>query len=558
MTLCACRGAEIEALPSEIVFGAFVDLGPAAKAGTPIRRVDLERPTFPTEDHTFIGWTGDAIRSLSPPDDRIGTDEVAPSRPCQRRLPAPAITLHRIDGEIRPGDPESIPGLTAQWLASSCAPFETAGVAVDSTCQRGRCVPDRISPIGCCLELRLPACGLGTLLLSSASGATVIEGGPPGLDCEPRDLGSSLFSLTCTEPSICEVSVFGVEPPLDLSVERIPLYPSVPPFDPTPAEETDLEPEHIGRGYAGDLLVMDDRALVVGWGGSPVATECDEMSPRPELVEVDLDLFTVVATATLPPCLERIAQDPLGRGFFGVFGAPEAWTLGLFDPGGRLLDAAPFADPLPESRPFGVAAVRSPPRIAVLITSEIEVRETVILAFDAATLGSAGASEPLDIHPWFIEPGPDGDILISDDENNTLARYSLDAHQIVAGLAIGGSADLMRPLWIEELDIALLPSAGAFGAVHRFSPAIDDEGSRSFFRFDLDPIALAPLGDGRVLVAGAERRTRTAHVTLLDPDGPRFSSRSLEIGFGPAARAIPDGRGHILLLMSWTGELLRL
>jgi hypothetical protein len=272
-----------------------------------------------TERFYFEGW------KFAPP--AVAPGPLAPRKACEPGLPRPDWVFEPEDsGQVVTASSAAL-DFHATWLDAGCAPSST--IAIEVIDRELSCALH--SRHACCLSidcdnasiegsydpsngaLSLPGC-----MLSGAGGAPDLGETPAQqLDCNSGAPFSTAELWSGGERTFAELKTLEVA-----AGQPLGAGPSA--------------------GILSDLVVFEGNRVAVSVRPTFFGARCEDAQGIGKLVVFGGEALTPIATATAPPCLERL-QAGEGEGFYGVFGAPSALTLGRFDRLGRLAASWPLA-----------------------------------------------------------------------------------------------------------------------------------------------------------------------------------------------------------------------
>lgn len=497
---------------------------------------------------------------------------------CEPSLPRPDEAL-KIDGRVL----EVVPTIGGPWLdQGSCAPLP-AGIAVEDGCALTPCSIEIMSQSGCGFT--------GTLDRANCSLSSAVEGRFNSVgricavlkaaECRPEP-GSDNISTCRAEQKDCRLSVVdSIEP---MNVERRPLISHGPRVLPPAGSRLSLEgtphpPEHLvehlldgmSLGYASDAAIIGDRLITLEHDEPLLSFGCTSSDTPDRLRIYDLDLRLVQSTTT-SPCATRLAATSTA-GFY-VLHRGAVPTIALHAPDGALIRERPLFEGGSCAQagyaPIG-AALAGQSLYVVSARIDLNLFGFLFSRLDAA-LASAGSCvgvqnpvEPrlrtiVDFH--LLKSGKP---IVADSRANVLVTFNVDGSDVRVFRARSGlaGADMGPLLEIEDgIVAATLPSRQASVQFWDFRPHPFPENFDPAHQplWGERPLAIGPYGEGRLLVtlwSPLGDAEVTASVSLLDRSTRRFEKRSAKLGPGLPGRILGDPRGGSLVLMPWTGEIVR-
>ncbi len=579
LVLVACKGTQPVAAepPEDVTFVAVVELnasGEVAATG-PLTAWDPSAPLFVAArrdgDVRLVGFSDATLAANGILDAlRAGEDrlDLEPAIGCAPRLPdADWIGSWGEDG-VRTLADATTPALTASALDRVCPGF-SPDVAIDVPCLEPRCVPTIVSRSDCAV----------TVSLDCRPGTMTVRVDPAGRVCAELPTAFGACPLESTAPGVgrhaCDGCRVDVHVPLDdapmaFVVEKVKLVegPLRQPRD----IEVNRQPFRYNfyEGYIHDVVTLDDRVVVLapelGYG-----KRCDfgvlEIDKR--LFFLDPDTLTVTSSRATETCLTAVTRDARGDGFVGVFGRMQDWSIGRFAADGTLLASAAFdpdrfGDGYSDGGIHELHFTEDLSKIVVMANVHFQMQNTWggIRTFDADTL------EPLErffYPPHRIEyatPGP-GDTLYAFESGDVRTWFTIDL--------VRGDIQELEPLAIDQMLrsslFAVMEHRGQLLAVGRghdaafaYDLATDSEWSATAFQTNLHAFTMAPwpADPSLVIVGGGIETFYDGALMLLDTAERRFRYTYVEgVSESSVTRFEPDGRGGVLAMFPWTGEIAR-
>jgi hypothetical protein len=572
----------------------FLDRGGNSLGATGLMRYDPLNPPnhlhqIDREAHTSVALIGyrdqdlqDALRGLDQPELRLLDQPLATAASDDPILPPPywSGTGPAVDGPVVLEE-GPVPEVTAAWLPacptilpSSYDPdvhFETStGVHCDATATQVNCAI--ITDLPNCLtlppdELRLN--GRGTL--------------------DPRALGSHCRPATPKAGArlamICETFP---EERTDLYAPPIPDRFVVDRMTAWPVADPQARLGFVATPLAGYLPALtrvtgcpEERVVVLRRANPQPRCPAGEQS----FAMVDPVTMAITATAAVNvPCLDLLAEDPAGGGFFGVSGPPLQVTH--FDCDGRAGPTySPTGDLVAELRPTAVAmaqkGVVDPANDLVIATyrssngpGQLWIFETSLRRFrPPLEIFAGGRSYSLTtLGPNSLVVGVDstddgdGERLHFTDYTSTTPRwaqihpsgttleqtaYFLAASEdrVIAGSGATNSDGL------PGVRVAQVGLSGPEFIATTTDWKIYGSMSTSL-RWPGSPHVLIPTTE-EGSIGGPPVLPRTV-VGLFDVSDPHFLPGQADVGYGPVSAAVVDGQGAVWMALTWSGELARI
>lgn len=569
-------------LSEEIAWVAVLDLdaqgGLVSASGLVPRENGVARllssRTGAGERWAVVGFREETLRTVLPElsADVLYTNELRLASQAEAALPAPDYSgLFEYSGEKLAGAAPSF-SLTADWLPecpSIFAGFE-ANFPVDVRCAIDACNAEMVQS-GCALVIDLRGCGFGELL-----GAVAPNG---DLAFAPSGLG------TCREGMATAPASLAIECEGSGSLCRIDAYPRAEEISIELSSQTVIQPGptpgdyyRTAPGYLADLVVLEDRLVVLDHGGElRFWFDCASGSQLFRFFE--RDSLAPMESAAAPACSTVLVEGLSEGEFFVVHGGADH-LISRVRADGMVLETATVSDPLifPEHRVSQLNIHPVERKLSLVYSTELQsvpmpLYEPVIAVLDADSLASgqlfspplqaegvpdtiltAGEGAPGELwsagstmHERLRGIGlTDAALKFSDDfwslcSNSRRASPSVILRHATSGkIIIGGSSPDTSPMFVAEPDrsrcedaVYYLASADTTGIVPH--PADDN------------------LMIAAMLLRGAERRSVLSY---FEVGQARYLPMRAELGVGPAAHlAVADGALYFLL--PWTAELKR-
>ncbi|MCK6551048.1 hypothetical protein L6R52_34745 [Myxococcota bacterium] len=437
------------------------------------------------------------------------------------------------------------------WLETTCLPERCAAVATQE---------------GCALELSVSACESGSLSgVIDASGAVTFAGSGLFGECSVIGDGRALLSAACvSELRSCRIDVHRPGPSLDASLTRVQIFDV--PFEGPPGSTVQLLDQLDPlRGYLTDAVMLDDRIAVAAHDRRARSLDCNAPEPS-RLTFVDVARAAVTSSTSAPPCLTRLARDPLGPGLLGVFGS-EPLELGRFDASGALVDSAPLDLPA-EVRHFAVALLPGPMETVIIAVSRGFPATSFVLFADTASLALRRTSPPIEGRIRHAIADAAGDLVASEIYEQQVLRIDgatgviEDVVRLSTSRRVSGDAGFVVAL--PDRAALAVAATGAKSALWALDVAEGSTtpiaGTAVFFEVVAAPWAMVPSPAEPELVVGASTSTAPgyeARLAHLDLDGPRWLPGSLVVGRGVVSALMVRDR-VLWAVLPWSAELVRI
>lgn len=497
---------------------------------------------------------------------------------CEPSLPRPDEAL-RADGRAL----EPVPTIGGPWLDQGTCPALPAGIAVEDSCALTPCSIEVMSQSGCGFTGTLDRanCSLSSAVEGRVNNVGQVCAALKAIDCRPEP-GTDNVSICRAEQKDCRLSVLdGVEP---MQFERRPLISHGPRVLPPTGSRLDLTgtpraPEHLvehfvdgmSLGYASDAAIVGDRLVTLEHDEPLLSFGCTSSDAPDRLRIYDLDLRPVDST-TISPCATRLAVTSTA-GIY-VLHRGEVPTVALHDLSGALIR---------ERKLFGrggCAQVGYAPIGAALAGETLYV---VSARVDINLFGFLFSSLDADLESGGdcvavqnpVEPRlrtivdfhllKSGKPIVADSRANVLVTFNFDGLDVRVFRARSGlaGADMGPLLEIEDgIVAATLPSRQASVQFWDFRPHPFPENFEPAHQplWGAGPLSIGLHGGDRLLVTLWEplgAAEVTGSISLIDRTTRRFERRSANLGPGLPGRILGDPRGGSLVLMPWTGEIVR-
>ncbi|MBI4816872.1 MAG: hypothetical protein HY791_11470 [Deltaproteobacteria bacterium] len=468
--------------------------------------------------------------------------------------------------------------LTAPWLFERC-PKRADGNRASArvTCAWERC-PASFDAPSCELTLHLDECALGAELKARLDWRGELCFEPTSECAQTPTRFEAMGSATCAferDDTPCIIDAYVNPAPIELSFERVAVL-DVPPRAPASVDDGPVDPMALRGGYLMDVLPLSDSVVVSARGDRlsdrfSDSHSCEASEPTTLLFVDPSDLS--IATATAPPCLERMAPSPRG-GFFGAYRRGKAQFVGELDARRRLSREVELGVSV-DSRPWVGAfeAIAEGTQLALILndySSETGEDRAQLQILDALTLAPVASSS-----------------FVSVVENAALTSLV----ETATGLVVSDSSRA-HLLWLRPSEeprttqFCLFPSimnqktsfvadagqdagqdrlvVGMTATLPQTIRFVGDQISncRNLYEDTADPTAGIGWDRESFLVALRARDDDVGNLVLamFDPSvaSPRYYPGSIDLGPGPASRLVGDRGGVIWGLLPWTGELLRI
>lgn len=408
----------------------IVERADGSSSATPLLpRGALAKVRFTTqpEDRIWLlGFSDDALSVLPLPSEEVlGHQALRTPLGCEPVLPAPTIARRLDEGATG----AIAPSLTASWLADFCPGLDQGqSLWVDVNCGLRIVCPPSIHRDGCSLTLQFPACGPERVetrwrfdhqLCADASSL------PPDCEIEGDQVGESVL-LSCPRLE-CFIGLHRPKPPA-FEVSLAPVA-GVEAEAFVPEEDEPGGPEFVA-GYLADLLLHRDQLIVASFDGRLDGTSCSTTALT-RLHFFDAETLTEQRSISAPRCLSRLARDPRGSGFLGIFAEGLRFAIGRFAADGRMEQQAPLDFLLAGAgNPRAVELLVSDQEVLALLSRDegAQVRHLTVLRLDPATLAPAAPAfapaEPLSVFSATLTPGRS--LIMNDNTGEGVAEILLD------------------------------------------------------------------------------------------------------------------------------------
>lgn len=439
-----------------------------------------------------------------------------------------------------------------------------ASIALDLDCKANPCVISAREE-ACVLELSISGC-VETVLRGAidADGKLIFEPSDELGGCaviERRDDGR--LSLLCSSDDLtCRGDIYPVDQTIDAELSRAKIFDVEFHGPDGPAEP--LDRAEVLRGYLSDFAEAGARFAVAGWGGDYKRVKCEDEDAT--LSFVDPESMMVVATATAPPCLVRLAFDRRREQLIGISGGPVP-EINRFDLDGNLLQRATIPFPAETGLAFTVALAldRATDLAWVTITSDEEPRYAYTIAIALENFQTVLTSARIDAFvrsSSLIEAG----LYVSDGEGAVIERVGADG-SLLQPIALFGilrfSDDAGFVAQHEQSGRVLASATGARAAIWVLEPGAQDPVVKAaiyYFSYAAPWAIAAWPKDQRLMAVGVTEALgeEAALLALFDVEEARFRAVKLPIGRGLVAKLSTDARGRMFALLPWSAELVRI
>lgn len=498
---------------------------------------------------------------------------------CEPSLPGPDEAMH-LDG--RPL--ERIPTITGPWIAEgTCAPIGTAPVIIDS-CALGQCSVEILAQHGCTFSGTLDRanCSLASELegrVDAQGGVCVVLKSPL---CTP-DLEVLGLSTCRAEQKSCDLETIDRLKPLLL--ERRELQSHGPLVRPAVGQRVDAaqvpyDSEHLTEhlvagmalGYASDAAVLGDQLVTLEHSPPLLRFGCSSTA-TPDLLRTYDRNLRLIATTTISACAARFAATS-SVGFY-VLHRSEVPTIALHARDGALVRERPLLGPggCDERGAFPLAAAMLNGALYVALPRvDQESFSGLVLARLDPTLRTPAtcavvqhSTEPRLRTIMDFRATSTGKLVVSDSRAALVATFEPDGADVRVFKARSG---------LEGTDVGLMYELGG-GIIaatlpvrapalqfwdFRAQPIPEDFAVAHHPVWGQSPLAIGPYSTDHLLVSLWAPLGSTevgGSVSLLHKATRRFEKRSADLGPGVPGAILGDPRGGSLVLMPWTGEIVR-
>ncbi len=528
-------------LPEEARFFAVAYLRAGALEGSsgihPVSDLRIEVPDeFADAELVTIGFD-DRLLDIPGAEPKLAATQLRPVTGCGAKFPEPIYTS------------AEIPPLGASWLDETCPLAFGTTHGTEARCAVRLCAPP-ITQIGCRLELDTAACAINSSVVATVDWRGGVCASPEG-DCREADRAGR-DGLECDGFEGCPLEINPLGGSLAAEVERVQVT-NGPPSEPCPRPDDWLDQWAGSTTFLFDALELDGELLVTSAPAKSLTlTGCRDGSDPRTLTRLDASL-RIVASATVPPCLDRLATDPKGDGFLAVYQEASGPRLGRFERDGRVT-ASEAIDPTMAGHGARTLLIDAKSDRISVILEDVDDPHVQSFFMDSATLGLIESGPRLvAAEAWVTIVGSDR-LLLTDPAHTRLVfldresggelesrRINQDRLSFGAGIAVG-----------ERIVVPILSDAAAIYV-------IDESIERTkFFEREAVPYSLA-VSEGTIWVGlltgpGPGGRGLLARYERL---AARFEPGYYELGVGLPHRIIPTRDGRMVVLLGNTGELVR-
>jgi hypothetical protein len=505
-------------------------------------------------DALIVGYSAQELRGAGAldKDGTLATGRVRLARSCEPALPVPSwASRWTAGGVLEDFDAATLPPLSTTGLADSCVELDVSTISVDLDCLDLPCESYLVEKVDRCgLSIDLSSCG-DRLVFGRLQ--------PNGGVCLDR---------TAAEQDSCEARAsFPVaRPPFSLLRKKIGDAPATMP-DFLRFNEL-LLPDFLFFGSIYDLAIVEGRLWVAA--GTSARDVCrGNADLAGSLVMLDLETLELVATATVPPCLTRIAASSADRAV-AVFVENEAWTLGQLDGDGVLGLREVLEAPVSTHRLVDLEVLPESNAVAVLFNIAAEDGKTgdggnILLVHALDDLRERQKVTWPRGQRWAMTPsGGPGLLAIADHHERRLEWWHVETGTAAPALVLprrdgfvydDSLLDVVSfegEVWVHATRNPLVMIAEERGAL------LDRD---YFYEQKIDPVTSArwTTGQDRLLVSGTatDGTLHRAYVSIYDRAERRFLPGTFELGAGIAAKMIPGPGGRVFALLPWAGEIVR-
>lgn len=479
---------------------------------------------------------------------------------CEPLLPAPRFAASWPPGAtLRSIDTASIPPLTTTELASRCPALDANAIHAELDCRDRGCELEVTAGDDCALSFDFTACE-----------DRVVAGRvwPNGEICLDR---------TEAERMGCRIDVSAaasIEPPF--VIEKRTVIAGASAVTPEFLRFNGLLlPELMFFGWVHDLALAGNYLLIAGGDGTARDVCAGAANLRGSLLALDSSTLEPVSTASVPPCLTRIAAVPGAPELVGVFADDRSYYLGRFSARagevGRLLGRREIRASSGVHRTMDLEVLPESNAVAILFNIAAESGKGGdggnILAIHAL---DSLAEKSRTVFPrgqrWAMASGgAPGQLAIADHKNRALEWWNVDTGTAAPAL------QLPRPDGLTDdslLDVVYDANARLYlghGTRDPLLMLIAPQGPLLdrdyFFEAAVDPVTSASWASDQVLVAGmkqepgGEFRAVVARYQLTER---RFLPGTFELGPGISNKMVVGADGRVFALLPWSGEVARL
>lgn len=499
----------------------------------------------------------------------VGAAPLRLAQGCDSTLPT-ATWLASWDDGVASRDPIDTPRLTAFWIQETCPDF-SPNVGFDDDCRAQRCDPT-IDRIGTCrVVLDVASCDLGRTEVTIGPLGQVCATFAALDECTVTSTAPGFGVMDCAAPR-CTVDVHAqlddALPPMN--VELVTLF-DVPLAQPGRIPES-RQPfrHHFYEGYVHDLVVLDDRVVLVAPVDGRSRARCESQSPQDltparELLFLDPDTLQIVDRTPTDECMIAPIRDPMGDGFLATYVADRI-ALARYDKDGVRTASVSFAEGelagVVETSVHEMHIIDGDTIVVVTNAGDAEIRWSGFRTFDLATLAPKGVyfiDERGDEFAVMDEPGH---VLVLNQPGRTWTRVNLSDGARRQVIALPEDDRLQSTLLAAHGQRGLAIAAGrGHKALNALEPTLAELSQASTFQEELHVFRMAawPADDRYVLVGGGLfEEAYGGGVVLFDLETMKFVPGIARLGEGAVIALRPDGRGGVLALMPWKAQIARI
>lgn len=460
------------------------------------------------------------------------------------------------------------PRLTASWVTDACERLsEMPPFAVDMRCLVSRCELMATPVSRCRASLDMTTCGLGLVEATvDAVGGVCLDFAASNASCLPRDEPTADGAYECTEPQ-CGLDVYfnpsRRPPPYQADLIEVVDDGDGKYIDPLLQEIPLILPRVTFGGYLHDLLPLDDHLVVAHVPGVLPRRACPEhLADNSKLSFIDQDTLEITRTATAPPCLQRLARDPTGRGFLATFAKGDQWYVGRFDADGTKLAEADIRLPMVEDMMFWrvhqLVGIESLDLVVILVSLGRSQSLLITLDLDTLTLRDRmDAGGPMS--GYFMANESDRVLVVPIAETRIVRYFDLVEGRRVFEVTLPGVFDIRESTYdlYATANETLVVGKGdsEIHAVNRSNGVID---RAALYEADTAMITIRPFRDDQFVVGGTTVGDWKAIVSIYDRSDNRFVAGAQFLGHGIVNRLRRDALGRIWAMLPWAGRIARL
>lgn len=500
----------------------------------------------------LLGYESEQLAGLEPPDEEAANTALQAAVGCVTSLPDPAWR-RPLSGSLG-----TVPRLTSSWVRRSCRPLLSDRQGWLSLCDVDHC-GQSWRQRGCDLELDLANCG--TVLETIPDARIQLGGGvcSPTASCSGGKSPPALGAIECEEEgAVCPLRLY-MPKSLEGRAESVQLRAPIPGANLLP---TVLAFANQRTGYLSGLVRRDGRIYTIGKQGfsSP------EAGPNAEILIVDEQNLRMISAESADGAT-HIIEDPYGPGLLvaGRIGAV-AHYVARHDEDGLHVETSTLAPTsgATDLRPHGLGYATALDEV-VLLRSERNTRVNQLIRLDGRTLREkARCSVDGSLNTTGLIFQSDGTAILTENEGDQILWIDVTTCSISALHSMPpGGFDIGHIAAKEDGSGGILMTVNGvqvIDAVYEVDP-LSAVGRRSeFYESFGAPTVSAPFRAGQfaVAVSGAEPATARARVALFDLEDHRFLPGSIDLGEGPASHMLTDDQERLLVILPWSGTLVRL